>query len=154
LQKRPIILRSLALLQLRFRRLSGTNSQRSYDILKSRMPFCKVCFIVRVHGQLRGHCSVCLVLLRCLVILSCTHCNTHCCTHCNTHCNTHCDTCCNTADMSFSKLSYIVMSCMGWLRVLGSIKLHVSFAEYSLVYRALLQKKPIILRSLLIVATP
>ena len=33
-------------------------------------------------------------------------------------------------------------------------KLQVSFAEYSLFYRALLQKRPIILRSLLIVATP
>ena len=30
----------------------------------------------------------------------------------------------------------------------------VSFAEYSLFYRALLQKRPVILRSLLIVATP
>jgi len=34
------------------------------------------------------------------------------------------------------------------------LKLQVSFAEYSLFYRALLQKRPIILRSLLIVATP
>ena len=43
---------------------------------------------------------------------------------------------------------------MGWLRWVGSIKLQVSFAEYHLFYRALLQKRPIILRSLLIVATP
>jgi len=43
---------------------------------------------------------------------------------------------------------------MGWLRWVDSLKLQVSFAEYSLFYRALLQKKPIILRSLLIVATP
>ena len=42
---------------------------------------------------------------------------------------------------------------MGWLRLVGSLKLYVSFAEYSLLYRALLQKRPIILRSLLIVAT-
>jgi len=33
-------------------------------------------------------------------------------------------------------------------------KLWVSFAEYSLFYRAFLQKRPMILRSLLIVATP
>ena len=32
---------------------------------------------------------------------------------------------------------------MGWLRLVGSIKLQVSFAEYSLLYRALLQKRPI-----------
>jgi len=44
--------------------------------------------------------------------------------------------------------------CMGWLRLVGSLKIWVSFAEYSLFYRALLQKKPRILRSLLIVATP
>jgi len=43
---------------------------------------------------------------------------------------------------------------MGWLRLVGSLKLQVPCAEYSLFYRALLQKRPIILRSLLIVATP
>jgi len=43
---------------------------------------------------------------------------------------------------------------MGWLRCVGSIKLYVSFAEYSLFYRALLQKRPIILSILLTVATP
>ena len=43
---------------------------------------------------------------------------------------------------------------MGWLRLVGSLKLQVSFTEYRLFYRALLQKRPVILRSLLIVATP
>jgi len=43
---------------------------------------------------------------------------------------------------------------MGWLRLVGSLKLYVSFAEYCLFYRALLPKRPIILRSLLIVAIP
>jgi len=43
---------------------------------------------------------------------------------------------------------------MGWLRLGGSLKLYVSFAEYRLIYRARLQKRPTILRSLLIVATP
>jgi len=43
---------------------------------------------------------------------------------------------------------------MGWLLLVGSLKLYVSFAENRLFYRALLQKRPIILRSLLIVATP
>ena len=42
---------------------------------------------------------------------------------------------------------------MGWLRLVGSNKTQVSFAEYDLSYRALLQKRPIILRRLLIVAT-
>ena len=44
--------------------------------------------------------------------------------------------------------------CMGWLRLVGSLQLQVSFAECRLFYRALLQRRPIILRSLLIVATP
>ena len=43
---------------------------------------------------------------------------------------------------------------MGWPRLVGSLKLRVSFAEYSLFYRAILQKRPVILRSPLIVATP
>ena len=42
---------------------------------------------------------------------------------------------------------------MGWLRLLGSLKWYVSFADCSLFYRALLQKRRVILRSLLIVAT-
>jgi len=43
---------------------------------------------------------------------------------------------------------------MGWLRSVGSLKLYVSFAEYSLFCRALLEKRPIILRNILVVATP
>jgi len=43
---------------------------------------------------------------------------------------------------------------MGWLRLVGPLKLQVSLAEYRLFYRDLLQKSPIIWRSLLIVATP
>ena len=43
---------------------------------------------------------------------------------------------------------------MGWLRLVRSFKLQVSFAEYRLLDRARLQKRPIILRSLLIEATP
>ena len=45
-------------------------------------------------------------------------------------------------------------SYMGWLRSVGSIKLYVSFAEYRLFRRALLQKRPIILYILLSEATP
>jgi len=37
----------------------------------------------------------------------------------------------------------------GWLRSVGSIKLYVSFAEYLLFHRALLQKRPVILLILL-----
>jgi len=65
-----------------------------------------------------------------------------------TYCNIlqHAATCCN-------KLHAVAPN-MGWLRFVGSLKLLVSFAEYCLLYGALLQKRPVILRSLLIVATP
>jgi len=43
---------------------------------------------------------------------------------------------------------------MGWLRLLGSLKSYVSLKNIGLFCRALLQKRPIILGSLLIVATP
>ena len=43
---------------------------------------------------------------------------------------------------------------MGWLWLAGSLKLYVSSSEHSFFCRALLQKRPIILRSPLIVATP
>jgi len=43
---------------------------------------------------------------------------------------------------------------MGWLRLVGSLKSYVSSTKYRLFHRALLQKRPIILRSLLIVAIP
>jgi len=42
---------------------------------------------------------------------------------------------------------------ISWLRLVRSFELYVTFAEYSLFYRALLQMRPTILRSLLIVAT-
>jgi len=43
---------------------------------------------------------------------------------------------------------------MRWLRLAGSIKLQVSFAEHSLFYWALLQKRPIIFLMLLTEASP
>jgi len=43
---------------------------------------------------------------------------------------------------------------MGWLWLVGSIQLQVSFAEYSLFYRALLTKRPMILSILLTEANP
>jgi len=43
---------------------------------------------------------------------------------------------------------------MGWLRLVGSLKLQVSFAKETYKRDDILQKRPIILRSLLIVAIP
>ena len=55
-----------------------------------------------------------------------------------------------TSTQTRSGNRYITRSCMGWLRFVGSFKSQVSFAEYRLFYRALLQKRLMILRSLLI----
>jgi len=46
------------------------------------------------------------------------------------------------------------ISRLGVAALVGSFKLQVSFAEFSPFYRVLLQKRPIIVRSLLVVATP
>jgi len=43
---------------------------------------------------------------------------------------------------------------MGWLRLVGSLKLQVSFAKEPNKKDDILKKRPIILRSLLIVANP
>jgi len=56
--------------------------------------------------------------------------------------------------MEFVDVAFSMANVMGWLPWVGSLKLEVFFAEYSLFYRALLQKRLIILRSLLIIATP
>jgi len=42
---------------------------------------------------------------------------------------------------------------MGWLRLVGSLKLYVFFAKEPYKREDILQKRPIILRSLLIVDT-
>ena len=49
---------------------------------------------------------------------------------------------------------YMRMLIMGWLRSVGSLKLQVSFAKEPYKRDDILQKRPVILRSLLIVATP
>jgi len=43
---------------------------------------------------------------------------------------------------------------IGWLRFVGSLKLYVSFAKEPYKRDYILQKRPVILRSLLIVANP
>jgi len=54
----------------------------------------------------------------------------------------------------FTSRTVMASGAMGWPRLVGSSKLEGSFAEYCLFYRALLQKGPVVVRSLLIVATP
>ena len=66
--------------------------------------------------------------------------------HCKTHTNTQ-----RSLALIFCKIKKL-SDAMGWLRSVGSIKSWVSFAEYRLFYRALLQKRPIILSILRIEA--
>ena len=54
--------------------------------------------------------------------------------------------------LSFFSITFF--SIMGWLRLVGSLKLQVSFAKEPYKRDYILQKSPIILRSLLTVATP
>jgi len=55
---------------------------------------------------------------------------------------------------SCAEVPKLIICSMGLLHLVGSLKSKVSFAEYHLFNRALLQRRPIISRSLLIVATP
>jgi len=93
-----------------------------------------------------------------LVVYGCTHCimliqmqqNIFCWYTCNRN-----DVMCNNILQCLNtSIKTWCLDTKGWLRLVGSLKLLVSFAEYSLFYRALLQKRPVILRSLLIVAIP
>ena len=49
---------------------------------------------------------------------------------------------------------FVATTSMGWLRLVGFLKLYAFFAEEPYKRDDILQKRPIILRSLLIVATP
>jgi len=61
---------------------------------------------------------------------------------------------CSESESLFGVLRDCIGGSMGWLRLVGSIKLCVSFAEYCLFYRALSQKRTIILSILLTEAIP
>jgi len=50
--------------------------------------------------------------------------------------------------------SHLHLVSMGWLRLVGSLKLQVSFAKEPYKRGNILQKRPIILRSLQIIVTP
>jgi len=88
---------------------------------------------------------------------SCTHTNEKCQTYEVSHdarTNESCHTYSHTPGSGGSRCTHIFLLRMGWLRLVGSLKLYVSFSEYRLFYRALLQKRHVSLRSQLIVATP
>jgi len=67
-----------------------------------------------------------------------------------------CDMCgCNMSHIRMWDMTHShVWHDMGWLQLVGSFKLHVSFAKEPYKRDYILQKRPIILRSLLMIATP
>ena len=81
---------------------------------------------------------VLLRLLPCLWYVNCTVCCSVCCrVSFIVCCSVHCSVC-----------LHFYTYCYRLLRLVGSLKPWVSFAEYSLCYRAFLQKTPITLKSL------
>ena len=78
---------------------------------------------------------------------------------CYLHTATHCNTLQHLQHLQHSATHTVVAClsschCMGWLRLVGSFKLYVSFAKEPHKIDYILRKRPTILRSLLIVATP
>jgi len=60
-----------------------------------------------------------------------------------------------TTGALLSEYGALAAECMGgWLRLVGSFKLQISFAKEPYKRDDILQKRPIIVRSLPIVATP
>jgi len=57
-------------------------------------------------------------------------------------------------DNPMQLLLILLSACYGVATISRLLQMQVSFAEYRLFHRALLQKRPIIIRSLLVVATP
>jgi len=57
------------------------------------------------------------------------------------------------APVELNGLCYTHKCNMGWLQLVGSLKLHVSFVKEPYKKHCILQKRPVMLRSLLIVAT-
>ena len=88
------------------------------------------------------------------------HCNTIqlTATHCNTrqHIAAHLQHTLSVAQSLFSKVSSLLNAVygVGCLSLVASLKSYVSAADYRLFCRALLQKRPMFLGSLLIIASP
>jgi len=100
---------------------------------------------------------LCTASLWCTASLSETQCTTHAvCVAPSVapHTLQHTETQCTTETQSETQCTTHVRDNMGWLRLVGSLKLYVSFAKEPYKRDNILTKRPIILRSLLIVATP
>jgi len=99
-------------------------------------------------------CAMVLCLFTCTHSLSLSHTHTHTNTHTYTRTQTHTSNHTQaTSSRSFDIIGPRLLLGIGWLRLVGSLKLLVSFAKEPYKRDDILQKKPIILRSLLIVGT-
>ena len=107
--------------------------------ISERMPLCKLLhnFVARILDLYSTPTHDCIAILIVQVALTRNHMPICVITHC----------------VTLAKVS-CTRTCMRWLRLVGSLKAQVSFAEYRLFHRALLQKRPVILSSLRIEATP
>jgi len=119
---------------------------------------------VRLESWLIGHTYMCVLPhdswdTQFRLSLFLRHASTHTFIHAHTRVHTQKSLFCSprilfwSACLNVHAYLYVMYICMGWLRLVGSFKLYVSFTEYSLFYRTLLQKRPMI-SNLLIVATP
>jgi len=105
------------------------------------------------HEPSRG-CEVCCSVLQCVAVCcSVLQCSAVCCSVLQcvaAWCSHELSGCSQVSNMCVC-VSYTYM---GWLRLVGSLKLQVSFAKEPYKRDDILQKRPIILSSLLMVATP
>jgi len=99
------------------------------------------------------------IILRSLLIVATPYVYLHTLSHTlvHTHTLSHTHTNTQTHQRTHEQIRHLSHSCcipMGWLRSVASLKLYVSFAKEPYKQDCILQKRPIIVRSLLIVATP
>jgi len=112
---------------------------------------------IRIHTFTYKYTYTCMHMhMYNVCICTCTYTFTHAHTHARTHTHTHKHTDSQVDQKLFWSiwLFWSTWLPMGWLRLVCSFKLQVSFAKEPYKRDDILQKRPIILRRLLIVATP
>ena len=125
-----------------------------------------VCACVHVTGVTNQSPTIYMYIhgaLQCVAVCSsmkaaCNHCSTlqHTALHCNTlqHTSTHFNTLQHTIKTTHVNAALNLNHTMGWLNLVGSIKLRVSFTKEPYKRDNMLQEGPIILSILLTIATP
>ena len=151
LHKRPILLRSLLMV--------ATPYLLSRSLAKCVCVCVRVCVCVYVcvYVYVYVYASVCVCACVCVCVCVCVcHTNIQTKKHTNIPAHAHIYIHTHTQKQDSGGRAELWSHCqhMEWLWLVGSLKIQVSIAEYTLIYRALWQKRPRFLGSLLIVATP